>query len=162
MQGAPATDLLRNLNATVTSCHSKTDNLPEIVRQADIIVVAIRQPCYVKKDWVSPGTVVIDAGINAIPGDLLGYPGLQWLCQVIVNVHIYTSSPNKINSNILSFVKINTIGLTCSGVGRGARGAGASPPNISEVGAQPPQSLGNSLHGTLNYSHDYTGHKKFF
>lgn len=69
VQGAPVTDLLRNLNATVTCCHSKTENLPEIVCQADILVVAVRQPCLVKKEWVKPGAVVIDAGINTIPGD---------------------------------------------------------------------------------------------
>ena len=63
------TDLLRNLDATVTCCHSKTVNLPEIVGQADILVVAVRQPCLVKKEWVKPGAVVIDAGINTIPGD---------------------------------------------------------------------------------------------
>lgn len=69
MQGAPVVDLLRNLDATVTSCHSKTKNLPEITKQADILVVAARQPCLVKKEWVKPGAVVIDAGINAVPGD---------------------------------------------------------------------------------------------
>lgn len=69
IQGAPITDLLRNLDATVTCCHSKTEKLPEIVYQADILVVAVRQPCFVKKEWVKPGAVVIDAGINSIPGD---------------------------------------------------------------------------------------------
>ena len=62
------TDLLRNLHATVTCCHSKTEKLPEIVSQADILVVAIRQPRLVQKEWVKPGAVVIDAGINSIPG----------------------------------------------------------------------------------------------
>ncbi len=63
------TDLLRNLNATVTCCHSKTLNLPEVVSQADILVVAIRQPRLVQKEWVKPGAVIIDAGINSIPGE---------------------------------------------------------------------------------------------
>ena len=63
------TDLLRTLDTTVTCCHSKTENLPEIVHQADILVVAVRHPCLVQKDWVKPGAVVIDAGINTIPGD---------------------------------------------------------------------------------------------
>ena len=71
MQGAPVADLLRNLDATVTCCHSKTGNLPDIARQADILVVAVRQPCLVKKDWVKPGAIVIDAGINAIPGKVV-------------------------------------------------------------------------------------------
>lgn len=63
-------DLLRSLNATVTCCHSKTENLPQVVYEADILVVAIRQARYIKKEWVKPGAVVIDAGINSIPGDL--------------------------------------------------------------------------------------------
>jgi len=42
-------------NATVTVCHSKTKNIPEIVRGADIVVVAIGQPLMVKKDWIKPG-----------------------------------------------------------------------------------------------------------
>ena len=62
-------DLLRSLDATVTCCHSKTVNLPQVVSQADILVVAIRQPRMIKKEWVKPGAVVIDAGINSIPGN---------------------------------------------------------------------------------------------
>ena len=64
------TDLLRNFNATVTCCHSNTENLSEIVRQADIVVVGARQSLMVKKEWIKPGSIVIDAGINSIPGDL--------------------------------------------------------------------------------------------
>jgi 5,10-methylene-tetrahydrofolate dehydrogenase/methenyl tetrahydrofolate cyclohydrolase len=74
MQGAPVVDLLCGLDATVTCCHSKTEDLLGIVQQADILVVAVRQPCLVKKEWVKPGAVVIDAGINAIPGELLLWP----------------------------------------------------------------------------------------
>lgn len=70
LQGAPITDLLRNLNATVTCCHSRTQDLPEVVRQGEIVVVATRQPCLVKKEWVKPGAVVIDVGINSIEGEL--------------------------------------------------------------------------------------------
>ncbi len=66
------TDLLRALNATVTCCHSKTENLPAIVSQADILVVAVRQPKMVKGEWIKPGAVVIDAGINSIPGRIDG------------------------------------------------------------------------------------------
>ncbi len=42
-------------HATVTVCHSKTKNIPEVVRSADIVVVAIGQPLFVKKDWIKPG-----------------------------------------------------------------------------------------------------------
>lgn len=62
-------DLLRSLHATVTCCHSKTKNLPEVTSQADLLVVAIRQPKMVKGNWVKPGAVVIDAGINSVPGE---------------------------------------------------------------------------------------------
>ena len=62
-------DLLRSLHATVICCHSKTEDLPEIVSQADILVVAIRQPQMIKREWIKPGAVVIDAGINSIPGN---------------------------------------------------------------------------------------------
>ncbi|NDC42662.1 MAG: hypothetical protein EBZ77_14125, partial [Chitinophagia bacterium] len=69
--GTPMTILLsRNTNpgnATVTLTHSKTKNLPEITRQADVIVAAIGKPFFVTADMVRPGTVIIDVGINRIP-----------------------------------------------------------------------------------------------
>jgi len=65
--GSPMAQLLIWNNATVTVCHSKTKNIPEIVRGADILVVAIGQPLMVKKDWIKPGAVVIDCGISSIP-----------------------------------------------------------------------------------------------
>ena len=91
--GTPAAELLKWHNATVTVCHSKTTNLPQLVSYsyhrvftvdyitinfaiiyirkvsaADILVVGIGQPNYVKGDWIKPGAVVIDCGINSIPG----------------------------------------------------------------------------------------------
>ncbi|XP_052768500.1 C-1-tetrahydrofolate synthase, cytoplasmic-like isoform X2 [Mya arenaria] len=65
--GAPMSNLLTWNHATVTVCHSKTANLPDVVREADILVVAIGRPRFVQKDWVKPGAVVIDCGINSIP-----------------------------------------------------------------------------------------------
>ncbi|WAR18235.1 C1TC-like protein [Mya arenaria] len=67
--GAPMSNLLTWNHATVTVCHSKTANLPDVVREADILVVAIGRPRFVQKDWVKPGAVVIDCGINSIPED---------------------------------------------------------------------------------------------
>jgi methylenetetrahydrofolate dehydrogenase (NADP+)/methenyltetrahydrofolate cyclohydrolase/formyltetrahydrofolate synthetase len=64
--GSPMANLLKNSDATVTICHSKTQNLPAICREADILVVAIGRPRYVKADWIKPGSVVIDCGINSI------------------------------------------------------------------------------------------------
>ncbi|PIK40762.1 C-1-tetrahydrofolate synthase, cytoplasmic [Apostichopus japonicus] len=64
--GAPMSDLLRSQNATVTMCHSRTKDLPAVLQESDIIVVGIRQPLMVKKEWIKPGSVVIDCGINFI------------------------------------------------------------------------------------------------
>jgi methylenetetrahydrofolate dehydrogenase (NADP+)/methenyltetrahydrofolate cyclohydrolase/formyltetrahydrofolate synthetase len=69
--GSPMANLLKMANATVTVCHSKTKNIESICRQADILVVAIGQPNYVKGDWVKPGAIVIDCGINSVQGTLL-------------------------------------------------------------------------------------------
>ncbi|MDD3949045.1 MAG: bifunctional methylenetetrahydrofolate dehydrogenase/methenyltetrahydrofolate cyclohydrolase FolD, partial [Anaerolineaceae bacterium] len=62
--GMPVALLLVKANATVTITHSRTKDLPSVLRQADILVAAIGQPEMVKKDWVKPGAYVIDVGIN--------------------------------------------------------------------------------------------------
>ncbi|CAG9819290.1 unnamed protein product [Phaedon cochleariae] len=64
--GTPTAELLKWNHATVTTCHSKTKDLPGQCRKADILVVAIGQPELVKANWIKPGAVVIDCGINAI------------------------------------------------------------------------------------------------
>ncbi|OSD08637.1 FTHFS-domain-containing protein [Trametes coccinea BRFM310] len=65
--GSPVAAMLRHRDATVTQCHSRTKNLEEIVRQADIVVSAIGKPQFVKGSWIKPGAVVIDVGTNYIP-----------------------------------------------------------------------------------------------
>jgi 5,10-methylene-tetrahydrofolate dehydrogenase/methenyl tetrahydrofolate cyclohydrolase len=65
--GMPAALLLVAENATVTICHSRTKNLPEVVRQADIIIAAIGKIEFVRGDWIKPGAAVIDVGINSKP-----------------------------------------------------------------------------------------------
>jgi methylenetetrahydrofolate dehydrogenase (NADP+)/methenyltetrahydrofolate cyclohydrolase len=64
--GKPAAQLLLAANATVTMAHSKTRDLPEHCRRADILVAAIGRPEFVKGDWVKPGATVIDVGINRV------------------------------------------------------------------------------------------------
>jgi methylenetetrahydrofolate dehydrogenase (NADP+)/methenyltetrahydrofolate cyclohydrolase len=66
--GKPAAQLLLAANATVTMAHSKTRDLPEVARRADILVAAVGQPLFVKGDWVKPGATVIDVGINRVSG----------------------------------------------------------------------------------------------
>lgn len=72
--GLPVAKLLLDRNATVTICHSRTQNMAEITRQAEILVVAIGKARFVTADMVAPGAVVIDVGVNRIPetGKLCG------------------------------------------------------------------------------------------
>jgi methylenetetrahydrofolate dehydrogenase (NADP+) / methenyltetrahydrofolate cyclohydrolase len=70
--GKPVALLLLHRNATVTVCHSRTRDLPEIARRADILVAAVGKPLLVKADWVKPGAAVIDVGVNRVDGKLLG------------------------------------------------------------------------------------------
>lgn len=70
--GRPTSTLLLNQDCTVSITHSHTKNLPEIVKQADIIVAACGCPNLVKKDWVKEGAIVIDVGINKVDNKLCG------------------------------------------------------------------------------------------
>ncbi len=65
--GMPAALLLIGKNATVTVCHSRTKDLPGVVRQADILIAAIGKTEMVRGDWIKPGAAVIDVGINSKP-----------------------------------------------------------------------------------------------
>ncbi len=64
--GKPMALLLLHANATVTLCHSKTRDLPEVVRRADIVVAAMGKAAYVQADWIKPGATVLDVGVNRI------------------------------------------------------------------------------------------------
>ena len=67
--GSPVSTLLRNADATVTVCHSRTQDLAGIIKQADVLVAAIGKPNFVKGDWIKSGAVVIDVGTNYIPDE---------------------------------------------------------------------------------------------
>ncbi|HEY0013800.1 MAG TPA: bifunctional methylenetetrahydrofolate dehydrogenase/methenyltetrahydrofolate cyclohydrolase FolD [Allosphingosinicella sp.] len=66
--GKPMAQLLLRENCTVTLAHSRTRDLPAVVRRADIVVAAVGRPEMVKGDWLKPGATVIDVGINRVPG----------------------------------------------------------------------------------------------
>ena len=71
--GKPLFNLLTNLNATVTLCHSKTKNIEEITKQSDIVVCALGNPLFLKENMVKQGAVVIDVGINRLEdGSIVG------------------------------------------------------------------------------------------
>jgi len=66
--GKPMAQLLLAESCTVTVAHSRTRDLPEVVRRADIVVAAVGRPEMVRGDWIKPGATVIDVGINRVPG----------------------------------------------------------------------------------------------
>jgi len=70
--GKPMAMMLLAANATVTICHSRTQNLPNLVKQADIIVGAVGKPELIKRDWIKAGAVVVDAGFHPREGGGVG------------------------------------------------------------------------------------------
>ena len=70
--GKPVAMMLLENNATVTICHSKTKNLAEYTKKADVLVVAVGKPKLIIKEMVKPGAIVIDVGINRIYGNIVG------------------------------------------------------------------------------------------
>ncbi|MCD7827214.1 MAG: bifunctional methylenetetrahydrofolate dehydrogenase/methenyltetrahydrofolate cyclohydrolase FolD [Clostridiales bacterium] len=80
--GKPMAMLMLANNATVTVCHSKTDNLPEITKQADILVAAVGKPKFVTAEMVKDGAVVLDVGINRMEnGKLCGDVDFDAVCE---------------------------------------------------------------------------------
>ena len=77
LAGTPLVMMLQKYNATVTLCHKHTQNLAEMCRSADILLVAIGNPHYITADMVRPGVVIIDIGINGVDGKIVGdvHPG---------------------------------------------------------------------------------------
>jgi methylenetetrahydrofolate dehydrogenase (NADP+)/methenyltetrahydrofolate cyclohydrolase len=74
--------LLLKENATVTFCHSYTQNLPSIARTADILVVAIGKPAFITGEMIKPGAIVLDVGTNRLPdGRLVGDVDFDTACE---------------------------------------------------------------------------------
>mgnify|MGYP001584892544 CR=1 FL=1 len=87
--GKPTALLLLQENATVTLCHSKTKNLKEHTKNADILVVGVGKPKLIKKDMVKPGAIIIDAGINRVIGKVVGdvdFENVKEVCGYITPV----------------------------------------------------------------------------
>lgn len=81
--GKPMALLLLRENCTVTVCHSRTRNLADVCRSADVLVAAIGKPRFIKGDWIKPGAAVIDVGINRLEdGSLTGDVDFEAACKV--------------------------------------------------------------------------------
>ncbi|MEW5422302.1 bifunctional methylenetetrahydrofolate dehydrogenase/methenyltetrahydrofolate cyclohydrolase FolD [Amorphus sp. 3PC139-8] len=116
--GKPVSLLLQNANATVTMAHSRTRNLPEICRRADILVAAIGRPHYVKGDWVKPGATVIDVGINRIPAPERGEGKTRIVGDVDTEAAkavagAITPVPGGVGPMTIGFLLVNTVVAAC-------------------------------------------------
>jgi methylenetetrahydrofolate dehydrogenase (NADP+)/methenyltetrahydrofolate cyclohydrolase len=101
--GKPVAMMLLNANATVTICHSKTRNLPEIISQADIIVGAVGIPEFIKSGWVKDGAVVVDAGYHA------GGTGDIELAPLAARVAAYTPVPGGVGPMTIATLMRQTV-----------------------------------------------------
>ena len=81
--GKPVAQLLLNKNATVTICHSRTKNLQDICRNADIIVVAIGRPKYLNEDFVNEKSIIIDVGTSSLDGKITGDVDFERVCNKV-------------------------------------------------------------------------------
>jgi methylenetetrahydrofolate dehydrogenase (NADP+) / methenyltetrahydrofolate cyclohydrolase len=70
--GKPLSLLMLRRNASLTICHSYTEDLPDICREADVLIAATGKPGFVKEDWIKPGAIVIDVGVSQVDGKLVG------------------------------------------------------------------------------------------
>jgi methylenetetrahydrofolate dehydrogenase (NADP+) / methenyltetrahydrofolate cyclohydrolase len=101
--GKPMAMMLLGANATVTICHSRTKNLPEIVRRAEIVVGAVGKPEFIKGDWIRDGAVVVDAGYH--PGGV----GDIALKAVIDRASAYTPVPGGVGPMTIATLIAQTV-----------------------------------------------------
>ena len=105
--GKPMAMLLLHADATVTICHSKTENIKDITRDADILIAAVGRPKFVTEDMIKPGAVVIDVGINrGADGKLCGDVDFEAVCRVASAV---TPVPGGVGPMTIAMLLGNTL-----------------------------------------------------
>ncbi|MBQ7885699.1 MAG: bifunctional methylenetetrahydrofolate dehydrogenase/methenyltetrahydrofolate cyclohydrolase FolD [Clostridia bacterium] len=104
--GKPMAMLLLQANATVTVCHSRTQNLPEITKQADILVAAVGRANFVTADMVKPGAAVIDVGINRVDGKLVGDVDFDAVSEIAGHI---TPVPGGVGQMTIAMLLSNTL-----------------------------------------------------
>lgn len=104
--GKPMAMLMLHKNATVTICHSKTENLKDICKQADILVVAIGKSNFVNSDYVKPGAIVIDVGINRVDGKFCGDVDFD---DIVEKVSAITPVPGGVGPMTIAMLMKNTL-----------------------------------------------------
>jgi methylenetetrahydrofolate dehydrogenase (NADP+)/methenyltetrahydrofolate cyclohydrolase len=101
--GKPMAMMLLNAHATVTICHSRTQDLPTVVQQADLVVGAVGRPEFIKGAWIAPGAVVIDAGYH--PGGV----GDVELSAVVDTCAAYTPVPGGVGPMTIATLLLHTM-----------------------------------------------------
>jgi len=106
--GKPMAMMMLNANATVTICHSRTTNLSELVKQADVVVGAVGKPEFIKAEWIKDGAIVVDAGYH--PGGV----GDIELAPLTERVSAYTPVPGGVGPMTINTLILQTVesGLT--------------------------------------------------
>ncbi|MEP3047447.1 MAG: bifunctional methylenetetrahydrofolate dehydrogenase/methenyltetrahydrofolate cyclohydrolase FolD [Roseibium sp.] len=112
--GKPMASLLLAESCTVTIAHSRTKDLPDVVRAADIVVAAVGRPEMVKGDWIKPGATVIDVGINRIPAPEKGEGKTRLVGDVAFNeaighVGAITPVPGGVGPMTIAMLMVNTL-----------------------------------------------------
>lgn len=103
--GHPLADIFTRLNATVTLCHSRTRNLSEITRQADIVVAAVGKPAFLTCDMIKPGAIVVDVGINRVNGELCG----DCAADLGAKASLWTPVPGGVGPMTVAMLLSNTV-----------------------------------------------------
>ena len=103
--GKPMAMMLLAANATVTICHSKTQNLAELVKQADIVVGAVGKPRFIKAEWIKDGAVVVDAGYHTVDGGV----GDIELAPLTERVSAYTPVPGGVGPMTIATLMTQTV-----------------------------------------------------
>jgi methylenetetrahydrofolate dehydrogenase (NADP+)/methenyltetrahydrofolate cyclohydrolase len=101
--GKPMAMMLLAANATVTICHSRTQNLAELIKQADIVVGAVGKPQFIKSEWIKDGAVVVDAGYHA------GGVGDIELAGIIERASAYTPVPGGVGPMTIATLMTQTV-----------------------------------------------------
>ena len=116
--GKPVAQLLLAENCTVTIAHSRTKDLPQVVRRADLVIAAVGRPEMVKGDWLKPGATVIDVGINRIERD--GRAKLVGDCDYASCAEVagaITPVPGGVGPMTIACLLYNTVKATCAAKG---------------------------------------------
>lgn len=101
--GKPMAAMLLNANATVTICHSRTTDLPSLVKRADIVVATVGKPEYIQADWIKDGAVVVDAGYH--PGGV----GDVQLAPLVDRIAAYTPVPGGVGPMTINTLIYQTV-----------------------------------------------------